>query len=92
VTRPEVTPDTQVCNVEPQGQYNPWFVSKYHLDRGDSTAFCSTSVLLNIVLGWRPTGFGGPLSYGDGYARLGDLERGDVCRKCVPVMPEVVPA
>lgn len=74
----EVTKDTRVCNAEPQGQYAPNRVSKFHLDRGDTTAMCSQRVFLNVDL---------PRSYGNGYARLGDLPRESVCRKCVPVMP-----
>lgn len=47
---------------------------KFHLDRGDSTAKCSSRVLLNSLPGDR----GEPLA---------DLERnapGAVCRRCVP--------
>lgn len=82
-----LTPETMVWNAEPQGQYNPYFRSKYHLDRGDTTAVCSTRVLLNTPIADRGVGFGGPMSYGDGGQPLSNCERSEVCRKCVPVMP-----
>lgn len=82
-----ITKETMVWNAEPQGRYNPYFISKYHLDRGDTTATCSTRVLLNTPAGDRGPGWGGPLSFGDGGQRLGNCTRDEVCAKCVPVLP-----
>jgi hypothetical protein len=50
---------------------------RFHIDRGDSTAKCSTRVLLNSLAGDRPIG------------RLSEISpalRAMVCRRCVPAL------
>lgn len=82
-----LTLDTMVWNVEPQGWYDPYFVSKYHLDNGFGVAKCSSRIILNMPVPDRPIIFGGPTSFGDGGQAIGSLPRDSVCRGCVPRLP-----
>lgn len=85
---PEVATETIVWNVDSQ-RYSD-FVSKFHLNRGDSTAKCSPRILLNLPIRGRAIGIGGSVvedSYGDGGWYLDGLDRDQICRRCVPVLP-----
>lgn len=79
-----ITAETEVWNVEPE-RYAPHFVSKYHLAREDDCiAKCSPRIILNLPLPDRGIGFGGPISFGDGGRHIYELEREDVCLRCIP--------
>lgn len=60
---------------------------KYHVDRGDTTAKCSPRIFLNAMKNVRSVGFGGGIYDDMPAGRASELDREDVCRRCVPVMP-----
>jgi hypothetical protein len=60
---------------------------KFHVDRGDSTAKCSSRILLNSIDATRPTGFGGAISADAPAGRVSEIEAEMpelICRRCVP--------
>lgn len=60
------------------GDLFPSQARKYHRDRGDSTAACSTAILLNALKGDRQ-------SFGpDRGVPVDQIPRDELCRRCFP--------
>ncbi|QYF98468.1 hypothetical protein [Microbacterium sp. PAMC21962] len=70
------------------GDMYPSDYRKYHVDRGDTTAKCNSRIFLNSMKLTRPVGFGGAIYDDMPAGRASELNREDVCRRCVPLMPQ----
>lgn len=58
--------------------------TKYHVDRGDSTAKCSRRILLNSIDGTTSVGFAGDIYADQPVGRVSEVRASMICRRCVP--------